>query len=90
MSYCRFGENGSDVYMYTDGTHWHILCEDDWMVDSLQEAKEILLSLRQEGNHIPDGVFVRVQAELTDFEAARKERDEQFMQRVIENERRKW
>lgn len=73
MSYCRPGEYGSDIYMYTTGKEWVIETPNDMFeLYTLQDAKDKLLELRDAGLQIPDRVFVRIENEFEDPEWYRK------------------
>ena len=83
MSYCRIGENGSDVYMFTDGDRWFIdTLEENQVAESLEQAKTMLLELRERGIHVPDKALQRVERELEDPEKAREEREAEFLREL--------
>lgn len=67
MSYCRTGADGSDVYMYTDGVIWHVHGPDGYEEHSnLEDARQHLLRIREQGHNVPDHAIERVEKELAD------------------------
>ena len=80
MSYCRIGEQGSDVYMFSDGTQWFIdTLEEYHTLDTLEEARGTLLELQARGLHVPAPAMDRVKRELEDPQGAREEYRQKFL-----------
>ena len=80
MSYCRPGELGSDVYVYTDGEQIH--CDSEGKRYSTSSHQEMIDHLRmhvRRGHHVPRKAFDRLEAERdglpyeTDVERALRE-----------------
>ena len=85
MSYCRMGEEGSDVYMFGDGVHYFIETEEEtFALDAIEDAKRILTELQDRGLHVPERALARVDREIEDPTAARREQDEKFLREIEE------
>jgi hypothetical protein len=55
MAFCRFGADGSDVYcFYSTNDKYEVWCNDEWTLDTAQEAIDLLLKLREEGFNVPE------------------------------------
>lgn len=57
MSYCRFGWNGSDVYVYESAEGWECCgcsISDDWMHPSPEAMIVHLAEHRRRGQYVPE------------------------------------
>ena len=85
MSYCRIGEDGSDVYMYSDGLRYFIdTGEESLRAGTPEEAQDTLLRLRERGLRVPQKAISRLEREMEDPEAARREHHEEFLRETQE------
>lgn len=83
MSYCRIGEEGSDVYMFGDGVQWFIDTKDEaFKLDTIEDAKRTLTELQARGLHVPERTLTRVNREIEDPVAARTEQDQRFLREI--------
>ncbi len=73
MSYCRWGENGSDVYMFPHTMGWVCCCgcklhgdDSDTTFTDRRDAIEHLLAHRAKGDTVPEYAIERLRQELAD------------------------